>query len=43
MNGYAVSRVEVERGREAQKALVNAALAAMVSITGLSSLTSGAA
>jgi hypothetical protein len=38
MNGYAVSWVEVESGRAAQNAFVNAARGAMVSITGLSSL-----
>jgi hypothetical protein len=41
MNGYAVSRVEVESGRAAaQNAVLNAALVAMVSIRGLSSLAS---
>ena len=38
MNGYAVSRVEVESGRAAQNAFWDAAL--VVVITGLSSLTS---
>jgi hypothetical protein len=40
MNGYAVSGVEEKEGRAAQNALSNAALVAMVSITGLSFLAS---
>ena len=38
MNGYAVSRAEVEKGRATQNAFWDAAL--VVLITGLSSLTS---